>query len=209
MLEFSLLAFSSLFVIVDPIATVPAFLAMTPSDTPAQRIRMARLACAVCAGMLVVFAWVGNWIFRILGITMPAFQMAGSIVLLLVALDMLKAQRSRVQETTEETDAGAEKEDIAITPLAVPMLAGPGAITTAILLHNQAGDSFGKQVALFFCILGVTGASYVILRLSARGAQWLSPIVLRLTTRIMGLLLVAIAIQFAFNALESMKGRLF
>ena len=208
MIEFVLLAFSSLFVIVDPIAAVPAFLAMTPTDTPKQRIKMAGLACAVSAGMLIVFAWVGNFIFRFLGITMPAFQMAGSIVLLLVALDMLKAQRSRVHETSEETDAGTEKQDIAIAPLAVPMLAGPGAITTAILLHNQAGSSIGKQIALFFCILAVAGVSYVTLRLSAHGAKWLSPIVLRLITRIMGLLLVAIAFQFVFNALEAMKGKL-
>jgi len=208
MIEFVLLAFSSLFVIVDPIAAVPAFLAMTPTDTPKQRIKMAGLACAVSAGMLIVFAWVGNYIFRFLGITMPAFQMAGSIVLLLVALDMLKAQRSRVHETSEETDAGTEKQDIAIAPLAVPMLAGPGAITTAILLHNQAGRSLGKQIALFFCILAVAGVSYVTLRLSAHGAKWLSPIVLRLITRIMGLLLVAIAFQFVFNALEAMKGKL-
>jgi multiple antibiotic resistance protein len=209
MIEYTLLALSSLFVIVDPIATVPAFLAMTPTDSPASRIKMARLASLVAAGVLVLFAWVGNLLFRFLGITLPAFQLAGSIVLLLVALDMLKAQRSRVQETSEETDAGAEKEDIAITPLAVPMLAGPGALTTAILLRNQAASSIGKQIALFFCILAVSAASYLILRFSAQGARWLSPIALKITTRIMGLLLAAIAVQFAFNALEAVKGRLF
>lgn len=202
MIEFTLLAISSLFVIVDPIATVPAFLAMTPNDSPASRIKMARLACLVTAGMLIAFAWSGNLIFRLLGITLPAFQLAGSVVLLLVALDMLKAQRSRVQETTEETYAGVEKEDIAITPLAIPMLAGPGAITTAILLHNQA-DTWGKQAALFVAILVVCGASYLIFRLSAHGAKWLSPIALRLATRIMGLLLAAIAAQFAFDAVTA------
>ncbi|HNQ91047.1 MAG TPA: MarC family protein [Verrucomicrobiota bacterium] len=203
MIEYILLAFSSLFVIVDPIATVPAFLAMTPTGTPAERIRMARLACAVTAGMLIAFAWVGDVIFRVLGITLPAFQLAGSIVLMLVALDMLKAQRSRVQETSEETDAGAAKEDIAITPLAIPMLAGPGAITTAILLRNQAVTA-GKQLALLGCILAVAGCCFLIFRISAHGARWLSPIVLRLTTRIMGLLLAAIAIQFAFDALPQL-----
>src|SRR5256885_4736840 len=96
--EYTLLAASSLFVIVDPLATVPAFLAMTPTDTPEQRIRMARLACCVMAGVLVGLAAAGQWIFKFLGITMPAFQIAASIVLLLVALDMLRAQRSRVQE---------------------------------------------------------------------------------------------------------------
>src|SRR5258707_3052780 len=138
--EYILLAASSLFVIIDPLATVPAFLAMTPTDTPDQRIRMARLACCVAAGVLVGFAIAGRWIFKFLGITMPAFQIAASMVLLLVALDMLRAQRSRVQQTTEDTEAGMEKTDIAITPLAIPMLAGPGAISTAILLEHQAKD---------------------------------------------------------------------
>jgi multiple antibiotic resistance protein len=208
MVEFALLALSSLFVIVDPIATVPAFLAMTPTDTPAQRIRIAGLACAVMGGVLVLFAWVGEVLFRLLGITLPAFQLAGSIVLLLVALDMLRARRSPVQETSEEKDAAIAKEDIAITPLAVPMLAGPGAITTVILLRHQA-NTFPKQIELLLAILAVSGASYVIFRLSAHGAKWLSPIALRLVTRIMGLLLAAVAVQFAFDALKAQKGVLF
>src|ERR1017187_6369791 len=206
--EYIFLAFSSLFVIVDPMAAVPAFLAMTPTDTPEQRIKMARLACCVAAGVLLVFAVAGKWIFKFLAITMPAFQIAASIVLLLVALDMLRAQRSRVQETTEETAAGAEKTDIAITPLAIPMLAGPGAISTAVLLRNQA-SSFAQHLALYLCILGVAFASYVILRISARGARWLSPIALNITVRIMGLLLAAVAIQFALNALRDLNPSLF
>src|SRR5215510_1654229 len=138
--EYTFLAASSLFVIVDPFATVPAFLAMTPTDTPDQRTRMAGLACCVMAGVLILFAVAGKWIFKILGITMPAFQLAASIILLLVALDMLRAQRSRVHETAEEKAAGVEKSDIAVTPLAIPMLAGPGAISTAILLHQEAAN---------------------------------------------------------------------
>ena len=152
--HFSVLAFGSLFVIVDPIATVPAFLAMTPRDTPAQRIHTARLASVVMAVVLLVFAVAGKIIFKFLGITMPAFQIAASIVLLIVALDMLRAQRSRVQETSEETTAGAEKSDIAITPLAVPMLAGPGAISTAIVLQSQA-VGVAQYVALCVCIVSV------------------------------------------------------
>lgn len=203
--EYVLLATGSLFVIIDPIATVPAFLAMTPTDTPAQRIRMARVACTVSVVILLVFATTGKRIFNFFGITIPAFQIAGSIVLLLVALDMLRARRSAVQETTEETDAGAAKEDIAVTPLAVPMLAGPGAITTAVLLHNRAADNFTLQVALCVCIVGVCLASFLIFALSAHGAKWLNPIFLRLTSRIMGLLLAAIAMQFLINALTDLK----
>ena len=202
--EFALLAFSSLFVIVDPIATVPVFLAMTPADSPAQRVRMARLACWVMTGVLAGFALVGRWLFDFLGITMPAFQIAGSIVLLIVALDMLKAQRSRVQETQEEAIAGTEKEDVAITPLAVPLLAGPGAISTVLLMQARATD-WPEHVVLFGCIGAVSLASYVILRVAARGTRWLSPIAMKITSRLMGLLLAAIACQFFVNALRDLK----
>ena len=202
--EYILLAASSLFVIVDPLATVPAFLAMTPADTPEQRIKMARLACCVMAGVLIVFAAAGKWIFKFLGITMPAFQLAASVILLLVALDMLRAQRSRVQETREETAAGIEKTDIAVTPLAIPMLAGPGAISTAILLQNQAAN-LAQRAALYGCILAVALASYLVLRIAARGARWFSPIAMSITVRIMGLLLAAVAIQFALNALRQLR----
>lgn len=204
LIEYVLLAASSLFVIVDPIATVPAFLAMTPTDTVAERTRMARLACFVMAGVLIAFAVGGKLIFKFLGITMPAFQFAASIVLLLVALDMLRAQRSRVHETREETEAGAEKTDIAIAPLAIPMLAGPGAISTAILLHNQA-ENFAQRIALYICILVVAVATYLILRVSARTTAWLSPIAMNIATRIMGLLLAAVAIQFMLNAMTDIK----
>jgi multiple antibiotic resistance protein len=203
LLEYTLLAISSLFVIVDPIAIVPTFLAMTPEETPAQRIRMARLACIVMVVVLLGFAIMGGRILKFLGIDIPAFQIAGGIVLLLVALDMLRAQRSRVQETREETEAGTAKDDIAVTPLAIPMLAGPGAISTAIVLHNRA-ESFMHQVLLCAAILIVGAISYVILHFSAHGARWLNPILMRITTRIMGLLLAAIAIQFMVTALTTL-----
>jgi len=206
--EYILLAASSLFVIIDPLATVPAFLAMTPTDTPEQRTRMARLACCVAAGVLVGFAIAGKWIFKVLGITMPAFQIAASMVLLLVALDMLRAQRSRVHETSEETAAGIEKTDIAVAPLAIPMLAGPGAISTAILLHDQA-NGLTQRLALYGCIALVCIASYVILRLSATGARWLSPIAMNITVRVMGLLLAAVAIQFMLKALKDLNPQWF
>ncbi len=202
--EYALLALSSLFVIIDPVATVPAFLAMTSQNTPDERVKMARLACTVCAALLLVFAVAGRWIFHYLGITIPAFQMAGSVVLLLIALDMLNAKRSRVHETQEETDAGTVKDDIAVTPLAVPMLAGPGAISTVVLLQAKA-DSWMLHGVLFGCILLVCFASYVILAIGARTTKWISPIAMRITTRIMGLLLAAIAFQFLLNALKELK----
>jgi multiple antibiotic resistance protein len=204
LLKFILLATSSLFVIVDPIAAVPAFIAMTPQNTPEERGRMARIASLVMAGVLLGFAFAGRGIFRVLGITMPAFEIAASIVLLLVALDMLRAQRSRVLETREETAAGLEKLDIAVTPLAIPMLSGPGAISTVILLQNQAQD-LSQHLALCFSIGAVALATYGILRLSARGMDWLSPIALNITIRVMGLLLAAVALQFMINGLGAVR----
>jgi MarC family membrane protein len=203
LLQYVLFAFSSLFIIVDPLATIPAFVSMTPDETVQERQRMARLACTVMAVVLIVFAIAGKWIFKYLSITMPAFQIAASVVLMLVAVDMLRAQRSRVHETKEETLEGSHKTDIAVTPLAVPMLAGPGAISTVILLQSKAIDVW-EHAALFGCIITVSIASYLILRVAARGANWLSPIALRITTRIMGLLLAAVAIQFLLNALQDL-----
>jgi multiple antibiotic resistance protein len=199
-----LLASSSLFVIVDPLAAVPAFIAMTPTNTPADRIRMARLASFVMAGVLLAFAFAGQWIFKFLGITMAAFEIAASIVLLLVALDMLRAQRSRVMETREETAAGMEKMDIAVTPLAIPMLSGPGAISTVIILQNQA-QGLSQHIALCVSIVAVCAATYTILRFSARGMHWFSPIALSIAIRIMGLLLAAIAVQFMINGILAVR----
>ncbi len=198
--EFILLVLGSLFVIVDPIGLVPVFLAITPHDAPRDRSRMAALACTIAAAILILFAVAGKWLFRVLGISMPAIQMAASLLLLLIALDMLRARKSAVQQTSEETEAGVEKADIAITPLALPMLAGPGAISTVILLENQAAGLF-QSAAVYAGIALVMLASFIILRLAGVVARWIGPIVMRVITRVMGLLLAAIAFQFLINAL--------
>jgi len=196
-----LLALSSMFVIVNPIAAMPAFIAMTANDTVASRLRMARLACIVATGVLTLFAITGTWIFALLGITLPAFQVAGSLLMLSIALDMLHAKRSTAQETREETEAGISKDDIAITPLGVPMLAGPGAISSSLILMSQA-QTWEQKVALIVSIAIVGLTSYLILRISAQGARMLNPLALKLITRLMGLLLAAIAVQFAIKGLQ-------
>ncbi|PTY08672.1 antibiotic resistance protein MarC [Opitutaceae bacterium EW11] len=200
LLEYTVFAFSSLFVIVDPVGLVPVFIAMTPTDSHAARVRMARIACLVAAGVLMIFAAAGNWIFRVMGITLPAFQLAGSVLLLRIALDMLYAKRSGAQQTEEEVEAGAAKDDIAIAPLGVPMLAGPGAISSSLILLNQAKGPVQTGM-LFACILAVCLATYVILIIGARATHRLSPLAVKLVTRLMGLLLAAVAVQFAFDAL--------
>ncbi|MFT3780503.1 MAG: MarC family protein [Nibricoccus sp.] len=202
LLEYGLLAFSSMFAIVDPIATVPAYLAMTPNDSPAARLRMARLACIVATSVLLLFTLAGPRIFSVLGVTLPAFQLAGSLLLLRIAFDMLYAKRSGAQETEEEVAAGTAKDDIAISPLGVPMLAGPGAISNVLILTSQARD-WTHHGILIAAIVVVGGASYGVFHIAARGASFLNPLVLKLVTRLMGLVIAAIAVQFAFNALAA------
>lgn len=197
---YALLAFSSLLAIVDPIGLVPWFLAITPQDTPAVRERMARIACLVAAVILMGFAATGLWIFKLLGLTLPAFQIAGSILLLRIGLDMLQAKHSPVHGTAEDARAGSAKDDVAVTPLAVPMLAGPGALSNTLILVNQASGPV-SWVLLYLSIAAVCAVSYLTLRLASRGAVWLGPIVMRVLTRLMGLIVTAIAVQFTLNAL--------
>lgn len=199
--EYTVLSLSSIFIVVDPIASVPAFIAMTPNDSPAAKLRMARLACSVAGGVLIIFAAAGKWIFQVMGITLPAFQLAGSILLLRIALDMLYGRRSGTRETDEEVAEAAAKDDIAITPLAVPMLAGPGSISTALILLNQAKGA-AQVIALFVSIIAVSVAAYWIMWLAVRGAHYLNPLALKLLTRLFGLLLAAMAVQFIINALQ-------
>ena len=201
MLEYAFLTFGSLFAIVDPFAAIPPFLAMTARDAPAQRRRMARTACVTAAGVMATFALLGPAIFRLFGITLAAFQVAGGLVLLLSALDMLRAQKSALKETPEEVAEGMGKDDIAITPLAVPLLAGPGAITTSIVLAGRAANL--AQKAIFFALIALVAVlSYWTLTLAAESAKKLSPTLLNIMTRLMGLLLAAIGVQFILSALK-------
>jgi multiple antibiotic resistance protein len=200
--EYGLLAFSSLFAIVDPIATIPAFLAMTPNDSTAARVRTARLACVVATGVLLAFTLAGRQIFQLLGVTLPAFEFAGSLLLLRIAFDMLYAKRPGSQETAEEVAAGTVKDDVAISPLGVPMLAGPGAISTVLILATRA-ETWLNYGVLMGCIIAIGIVSYVVLHVGARGAAFLNPLLLKLITRLMGLVIAAIAVQFAFNAIAA------
>jgi multiple antibiotic resistance protein len=201
MLNYAFLTFGSLFAIVDPFAAVPTFLAMTARDSAEQRRRMARTACITCAGVMSAFALLGPAIFRLFGITLPAFQIAGGLVLLLSSLDMIRAQKSPMRETPEEFEEGMSKDDIAITPLAVPLLAGPGAITTSIVLAGRAANL--QQKAIFYVLIALVAfISYWTLTLAADSAKKLSPTILNIITRLMGLLLAAIGVQLILSALK-------
>jgi multiple antibiotic resistance protein len=201
--EYILLTASALFISVNPIAVVPTFLSMTHNDSPELRSRIAAKASLAAGMVLAFFALAGTWVLKLFGLSLPAIQIAGSIVLLGISLDMMHARRSATHETKDETHAVAERESIALMPLAIPMLADPGAISTTFIMLNRASDIWQKFV-FYVCLLAVILMTFVILRLSVHGARRLGPNAQKMMSRLMGLLLCAMAIQFTINALKQM-----
>lgn len=198
--RFSLLALSSIFFLVDPFAALPTFLAVTADQDAAKRIRTARKASLTALVILSAFAAAGQYIFRIFGITLPAFEVAGGIILLLIGLDMLEAKRSPTQEATGDTEAASSKDDAGVVPMGIPMLAGPGAITSVMVLVGQAHD-LGEHLAIYAAIVVTAIASFLVLGSAARVAGALGQTGIRILVRIMGLLLVALAVQDFVNGL--------
>ena len=195
--QFALVTFTSLLFLVDPIAVLPTFLAITEGDPPERRRTTARRACAAATLILLAFAAGGAAIFKAFGITLHAFRIAGGLILWLVAMDMLRARRT-TQEGTPEIAEGQGKEDVAITPLAVPMLAGPGAISTVIVLAAQARTP-AHSVLVYAAILLTMLVSWAVLRIGERLFARLGEIGTRVVTRLMGLLLAAVAVQFIIS----------
>jgi len=204
--RFSLLALSSIFFLVDPFAALPTFLAVTTGQDAAKRVRTARKASLTAFVILSSFAIAGTYIFRIFGIGLPAFEISGGIILLLIGLDMLEAKRSPTQETAGETDAAAVKDDAGIVPMGIPMLAGPGAITSVMVLVGQAHQSEGYwQMAAIFSAIAITAAiCYLVLGSATRVAAALGDTGIRILVRIMGLLLVALAVQYFVNGMQDL-----
>ena len=198
--RFSLLALSSIFFLVDPFAALPTFLAVTSDQSASKRVRTARKASLTALVILSCFAAAGQFIFRIFGITLPAFEIAGGIILLLIGLDMLEAKRSPTQESTGDTEAASSKDDAGVVPMGIPMLAGPGAITSVMVLVGQARD-LGEHVAIYAAILITAAVSFLVLGSAVRVANALGQTGIRILVRIMGLLLVALAVQDFVNGL--------
>ena len=205
MWEFALVTASSILFVVDPVGVVPSYLVMTAGDPAAKRRSTARRAAVVATGTLLAFALGGGYVVTLFGVSLPAFRIAGGLVLLLVALDMMKAQRP-TQEAPGEVAEGAEKEDIAITPLAIPMLAGPAALSTVTMLMNQA-DTWAK-VGIVIGVILATGAVILLTLLLAEPLhRILGRTGIHVLSRILGLVLLALAVQFildgwrAFNQL--------
>ncbi len=196
------LIFTSIFFIVDPFAVIPSFLAMTVRDSPAQRRVLARRGAWTCAITLTLFALGGSMIFTIFGITIGAFKIAGGVLMGLNALDMVQARRSQQRETAVETAEGIQKEDIGILPLGVPMLAGPGAISTVMVLALGA-KTLAATVAVYVSIVVTSLLTYFVLSAASLVERRLGQTGMRILTRLMGLVLLAIAVQFILDGIKS------
>ncbi|HEV8303478.1 MAG TPA: MarC family protein [Gemmatimonadales bacterium] len=196
-----LLVFTSVLFIVDPFAAVPTFLAMTERDSPAQRRVLARRGAWTCAITLTLFALGGSLIFKIFGITIAAFKIAGGVLIGLNALDMVQARRSQQRETPVETAEGIQKEDIGILPLGVPMLAGPGAISTVMVLALGA-KGVVHILAVYGSIALTALISFYVLAAASMVERRLGQTGMRILTRLMGLVLCAIAAQFIIDGIK-------
>jgi multiple antibiotic resistance protein len=196
-----LLIFTSILFIVDPFAVVPTFLAMTPRDSPEQRKVLARRGAWTCAVTLVLFALGGSMIFKVFGITIGAFKIAGGVLIGLNALDMVQARRSQQRETPAETAEGIEKDDIGILPLGVPMLAGPGAISTVMVLALGAKTP-ATTAAVYISIVLTALITYYVLAAATLVERRLGQTGMKILTRLMGLVLSAIAVQFILDGIK-------
>jgi multiple antibiotic resistance protein len=201
--RFSVLALSSIFFLVDPFAALPTFLAVTAGSDADRRKRIARKASLTALIFLSAFAVAGQYIFKMFGITLPAFEIAGGVILLLIGLDMLEAKRSATQEASGDTEAAASKEDAGIVPLGIPMLAGPGAIASVMVLVGQAQTKW-QMAAILGSIFITAAICYLVLGNSDRVARALGETGIRILVRIMGLLLVALAVQYFVNGMADL-----
>jgi multiple antibiotic resistance protein len=203
--HFAVLALSSIFFLVDPFAAIGSFLAITAGADEPRRKRMARKAALTCFVVLTGFALGGQLLFKMFGITLPAFEIAGGLILLLIGLDMLEAKRSATQEATGDTEEASLKEDAGIVPLGIPMLAGPGAISSVMVLVGQVPTLWNWEMGAILGSIALTSLiSYWVLAGASRVRKVLGETGIRILVRIMGLLLVALAMQFFVNGLTDL-----
>jgi multiple antibiotic resistance protein len=195
---FLISAFVTLFVVIDPIGLTPVFIALTPGMTAQQRRAIAIRATVIAAGLLFLFAFLGEQVLGFIGISMPAFRIAGGILLFLTALDMLFERRTKRREDQADVD---DAPDPSVFPIAIPLIAGPGAIASIILLAGQAEGAVGMA-----SVLGVMVAVLMIVFLLFLSA----PIIERalgktgivVVTRLLGMLLAALSVQFVLDGIR-------
>jgi len=208
---FGATAMASIFAIVDPLGVVPFFSVLTEGMKPTEKQEIVSKACLTATIILGVFAVFGQWIFAGFGFTIPAFKIAGGILLFGVALEMLHGERSRSRLTPQEREETLEREDVAVVPLGIPLLAGPGAITTVMIYMTASVADPADKLFIFAGILVSVLSAFALLHNADRIFRKIGRTGTRAIGRVMGLLLAAIAVQFIIDgvvAAAQMKGLL-
>ncbi len=200
-LTYTILCFGSVFSIVDPFAAVPIFLVLVGQQSRVAQNGVALRASLTCFGVLTAFAAAGSLIFTFFGITIPAFKVAGGILLFGVAYDMLRAKPSPTKTTQEERNEAESKEDVGLIPMGIPLLSGPGAMATVAVLAGKA-HGWEDRVGLHLAIGAVSLLTLLVLRSSMLVARVLGRTGLNVVGRIMGLILAALAVQFVLDGVR-------
>lgn len=208
-LDLFLSAFVTFFVLIDPIGVAPIFAGLTRGFTSGRRWRQAARGVAIALAVLLFFALAGEWLLERLGITMPAFSTAGGILLLMIGIEMIMEQRTprrdraarRLAEPGEHAPS-IEETDVSVFPLAVPLLAGPGAIATIILMGSANPEPSGTLAVLGAVVL-VLAVTFIALGALAEVLERTSDQIAVLLTRLMGILLAAMSVQFIFNGVKA------
>jgi multiple antibiotic resistance protein len=199
--SYTLLAAGSLVPVLNPFAIIPPFVAMTGDNTVAERKAMARRAALIAAGVLTAFALLGLRILGFFGVSQAAFQIAGGLVLVRVAFELLQGGGA-LKVTPEERAEGTLKNDISVSPLAIPILCGPGSITAAILVSGEA--STAVHLAVLVATIGLAYAGiFVLLRFVSEHSHRLGDTPIKVSSRLMGLILVAVSVQFVLEGIRT------
>ena len=207
LVSYALVSFGSVFSIVDPFAAVPMFLALTGDQPRAVQARTALRASATCLAVLATFGAAGNFIFSFFGITLPAFKIAGGILLFVVGLEMMRAKRSETRGTHEEAIEAETKDDVGVIPMGLPLLSGPGAIATVMVLVGKATD-IAQRISLFLVIALVSAICFLTLRSASMVTRILGKTGMNIIGRVMGLILAAVAMQFVLDGIHEAFPRL-
>ncbi len=200
-------AFVTLIVVVDPVSLVPIFGALTQKETDAERRRIAFRGVAIAAAILVIFTFIGNPLLSVLGISLSAFRVAGGVLLFLLAIDMVLVRDSGLRSTTVREQAeAAQRQDISVFPLAIPLIGGPGAITTMLLLNGRSTDIW-VTLALLGVLMLVLGLALLSLLLTGRLMKLIGVTGSGVVSRVLGVLLAALAVQFIVDGLSMSFGQ--
>jgi multiple antibiotic resistance protein len=210
LVEFSFIAFSAVLVVVDPFTAVPFFLALTGGESPKRKREIALRAALVSGGVLAGFGVAGALVFQLIGVTLAAFKIAGGSLLLLTSADMIRTKPPSTRITEGEMAEGSGRADVAVVPLAMPLLAGPGSIATVVVLMGRARAEHAYLAAVVLAaVAAVAAISFAVLAGAARVDRVLGKTGLNILERVAGLLLAAIAIQFILDGLgEALPGML-